>query len=138
LNTWLPAGPRYSQSELAPSMTGMLSDEMRYKLMRLLQADPEMSQRRAARELGISVGKVNYCVQALVRKGLVKARRFKNSRNKAAYSYLLTPRGLEEKSGLTLRFLQMKIREYEVLRAEIEQISAEVDRSSNKSDGGSG
>jgi EPS-associated MarR family transcriptional regulator len=110
----------------------MLSDEMRYKLMRLLQANPQMSQRRVARELGISVGKVNYCVQALVRKGLVKARRFKNSRNKAAYSYLLTPRGLEEKTGLTLRFLQVKIREYEVLRAEIAQISAEVDRSSGK------
>jgi EPS-associated MarR family transcriptional regulator len=105
----------------------MLSDEMRYRLMRLLQANPQMSQRQAARELGISVGKVNYCVGALVRKGLIKARRFKNSRNKAAYMYLLTPRGIEEKTDLTLRFLQMRMREYEMLRAEIEEIRKECE-----------
>jgi EPS-associated MarR family transcriptional regulator len=94
--------------------------------MRLLEAKPEMSQRDVARELGISVGKVNYCVQALVRKGLVKAARFKNNRNKAAYMYLLTPRGIDEKARLTVEFLQMKMREYENLRAEIEQIRREA------------
>ncbi len=106
----------------------MFGDEMRYKLMRLLDANPGMSQREAARELGISLGRLNYCVQALVRKGWVKATRFKNSRNKAAYMYLLTPRGLEEKASLTLRFLQSKVHEYELLRAEIEQIRQEVER----------
>jgi len=103
----------------------MLTDEMRYKLMRLLQANPQLSQRDAARELGISVGKVNYCVRALVRRGLIKAQRFKNSRNKAAYMYLLTSRGIEEKAGLTLRFLQKRMQEYELLRAEIEEIRRE-------------
>jgi EPS-associated MarR family transcriptional regulator len=105
----------------------MLAEEMRYKLMRLFEANPMMSQREAARELGISVGKINYCVQALIARGWVKATRFKNNRNKAAYIYLLTPRGIEGKAGLTLKFLHMKMREYEILRAEIEQIRREVD-----------
>jgi EPS-associated MarR family transcriptional regulator len=109
----------------------VLTDEMRYKLMRLLAANPQMSQRNAARELGISLGKVNYCVQALIRKGLIKATRFKNSSNKAAYRYLLTPRGIEAKTGLTVRFLQMRMREYELLRAEIEQIRRQTEDSSS-------
>lgn len=106
----------------------MLSDEIRYKLMRLLETHPGMSQRDAARELGVSLGKANYCLQALIRKGWVKATRFKNSRNKAAYMYLLTPRGIEEKTSLTLEFLHIKMREYELLRHEIEQIQRDVER----------
>jgi EPS-associated MarR family transcriptional regulator len=105
-----------------------LTEETHYKLMRLLAASPAISQRDAARELGISLGKANYCVQALIRKGWVKAAHFKNSHNKAAYMYLLTPHGLEEKAKLTVRFLQMKLREYETLRGEIEQIRAEAAR----------
>ncbi len=104
---------------------------MRYKLLRLLETHPEMSQREAARELGISLGKVNYCVQALIRTGWLKATRFTNSRNKAAYMYLLTPRGIEEKARLTLLFLQIKVREYETLRIEIEQIRQEAARRSS-------
>ena len=100
----------------------MLSDEMRYKLLKLLDANPQLSQRDVARELGISLGKVNYCLRALVRKGWIKASRFTNSRNKAAYMYLLTPRGIEAKVRLTLLFLRIKLREYETLREEIEQI----------------
>jgi len=107
----------------------MLSDETRYKLMRLLESNPGMSQRDVARELGISLGKVNFCVQSLIRKGWVKATRFTNSRNKAAYMYLLTPRGLEKKASLTLAFLRIKMREYEILSAEIEQIRRDVERS---------
>src|SRR2546423_14194606 len=103
----------------------MLSDQMRLKLMRLLEANPRVSQRDAARKLGISLGKVNYCVQALIRKGWVKASHFKNSNNKAAYVYLLTPHGLEEKAKLTMRFLQIKLREYVTLRVEIEQMREE-------------
>ncbi len=99
---------------------------MRYKLMRLLQDNPHMSQRDAAHQLGISLGKVNYCVRALVGKGLIKATRFKNSRNKAAYMYFLTPRGIEDKARLTLRFLQARLLEYEALRVEIEQIRREA------------
>jgi EPS-associated MarR family transcriptional regulator len=104
----------------------MLSDEVRYKLLKLLDANPQLSQRDVARELGISLGKVNYCVRALVRKGWIKASRFRNSRNKAAYMYLLTPRGIEEKVRLTFEFLGIKLREYQMLRDEIEQIRREA------------
>lgn len=103
---------------------------MRYRLMRLLEANPRMSQRDAARELGISLGKVNYGLQALIQKGWVKATRFKNSHNKAAYMYLLTRRGIEEKASLTVRFLQLKMREYAALRAEIDEIRREFEDSS--------
>jgi EPS-associated MarR family transcriptional regulator len=99
-----------------------VSTDVHYKLMRLLETNPDMSQRDVARELGVSVGKVNYCLRALVGKGWIKATRFKNSQNKAAYMYLLTPRGLEEKASLTVRFLRAKVREYEALREEIRQI----------------
>jgi len=99
---------------------------MHYRVMRLLQANPKMTQRDAARELGISLGKVNYCLQALVRKGWIKASRFKNSRNKAAYAYLLTARGVRERASLTVKFLVIKTREYERLRAEIDQIRRDV------------
>jgi len=101
---------------------------MYYKLLRLLESHPEMSQRDAARELGISLGKVNYCLQALIHKGWLKASRFRNSQNKKAYMYLLTPRGIEEKAQLTMRFLQIKMTEYERLREEIEQIRREAAR----------
>ncbi len=107
----------------------MLTDEMRYKLMRLLEDKPQLSQRAAASELGISVGKVNFCVRALTRQGLIKAKRFKNSRNKAAYIYVLTPRGIERKAHLTLRFLRTKVREYEALRAEIDRVRQDAERS---------
>lgn len=106
----------------------MSVEEVRYKLMRLLEANPKISQRDAARELDISLGKVNYCVQALIRKGWVKATRFKNSQNKAAYMYLLTPRGIEEKASLTVEFLRIRMREYEVLRTEIEQMQRDIRR----------
>jgi EPS-associated MarR family transcriptional regulator len=100
----------------------MLRDEARYKLLKLLDANPELSQRDVARELGISLGKANYCLRALVGKGWIKASRFTNSRNKAAYMYLLTPRGIDAKVRLTFEFLRIKLREYEILRGEIEQI----------------
>jgi EPS-associated MarR family transcriptional regulator len=106
----------------------MLSEDMRYKVMRLLDDNPGISQRDAARELGVSLGKLNYCVQALMRKGWLKASRFKNSRSKAAYMYLLTPRGIEEKAKLTLVFLQIKMREFQDLHAEIEQMRRDVER----------
>lgn len=105
-----------------------MNEETHYKLMRLLEANPGMSQRDVARALGISLGKVNYCVRALLGKGWIKAANFKNSHNKAAYMYLLTPRGIEEKARLTLRFLKIKIGEYEKLRLEIEQMRIEAER----------
>ena len=106
----------------------MLSEEVRYKLLKLLEPNPQLSQREVARELGISLGKVNYCLKALVEKGWIKAANFKNTRNKAAYMYLLTPRGFEEKARVTARFLQSKVREYEALKSEIEQLRNEAER----------
>jgi len=105
---------------------------MRLKLMRLFGANPGISQREVARELGISLGKVNYCVRALIRSGWVKASRFKNSRNKSGYLYLLTPRGIEAKARVTAQFLRYKLQEHAALAAEIEQIRAEVERESSR------
>ncbi|MGH8218253.1 MAG: MarR family EPS-associated transcriptional regulator [Steroidobacteraceae bacterium] len=105
----------------------MADDETHYQVLRLLDGNPRLSQRDVARALGLSVGKINFCIRALVGKGWVKAINFKNSRKRAAYMYLLTPRGIEHKARLTLRFLQRKVREYEALRAEIEQLRLEID-----------
>ena len=104
----------------------MLTDEYRYKILRLLEADPQMSQRSLGRALGISLGKVNYCLQALIDKGLVKVNNFRNSQNKQAYIYLLTRRGVAEKARATAHFLVRKVAEYEALEKEIEQLRSEV------------
>jgi EPS-associated MarR family transcriptional regulator len=106
----------------------MIAEETRYKLMRLVEANPEISQREVARTLGISLGKVNYILRALVRRGWIKAANFKNSKNKSAYMYLLTPRGVERKASLTVSFLSSKVLEYERLRAEIEEMREEARR----------
>ncbi len=104
----------------------MIDDEVRFKLLRLLSANPEVSQRALASELGISLGKLNYCLKALIDKGLVKAANFKNSNNKAAYAYLLTPKGIEEKAGTTIRFLKRKLAEHAELAAEIQELRRAV------------
>jgi EPS-associated MarR family transcriptional regulator len=106
----------------------MLTDEVRYKLLMLLESNPTVSQRDAARELGVSLGKLNYCLKALVGKGWVKVTNFKNSKNKIAYMYLLTPQGIRAKGRVTVRFLQRKMEAYESLRAEIERLRGETDR----------
>jgi len=100
----------------------MLSDEVRYRLLKLLYSDPALSQRDLARELGVSLGKVNFCLRALIDRGSVKATNFTNSKNRKAYMYLLTPRGIEEKARMTARFLKLRIREYELLKKEIEEL----------------
>jgi EPS-associated MarR family transcriptional regulator len=110
----------------ADNRTRLLSDEDRYKLLNLLEKDSKLSQRELAGALGISLGKVNFCVQALIEKGLVKARNFRNSKNKSAYMYYLTPRGFDEKARLTVSFLRRKTAEYEALTQEIERLRREV------------
>lgn len=95
-------------------------------MLRLLQQRPQMSQREIADSLGVSLGKVNYCLRALKEKGLIKAANFRNSSNKRAYAYVLTPKGLEEKAKTTIRFLKCKLQEYEALAAEIEQLQREA------------
>jgi EPS-associated MarR family transcriptional regulator len=104
----------------------LLTEEYRYRILKLLQADPQASQRRIADELGISLGRVNYCLQALIDKGLVKVNNFRNSANKRAYLYLLTPRGMEEKAAVTTRFLRRKLDEYEALKRELEELQREA------------
>ena len=104
----------------------MLTDEYRSKILRILEEDPEISQRDLARELGISLGKANYCLRALMEKGLVKANNFKNSNNKAAYMYFLTRKGFSEKARATTRFLERKMAEFEALQREIEILRREA------------
>ena len=106
----------------------MLSDEYRYKILKLLEINPEISQRVLARELDISLGRVNYCIQALVEKGLVKANNFRNSNDKKGYAYLLTPRGIEEKARITVQFLKIKIAEHEELKKEIKNLRQEAEQ----------
>ncbi len=103
-----------------------LSDENRYRILKLLEQNPEMNQRQIAHALDISLGKVNYCLQALIEKGMIKAANFRNSKNKRAYAYLLTLKGIEEKARVTLRFLERKQREYDALEQEIASLRAEV------------
>ena len=107
-------------------MSHVITDEVRYRLLTHLARHPDASQRELASELGISLGKVNYCLHALMEKGLVKARNFKNSRNKSAYAYILTRKGLEEKIDVTSSFLRRKLAEYDDIAAEIERLTAEV------------
>ena len=107
-------------------MNHPLTDEVRYRLLNYLSQHPDASQRDLARELGISLGKANYCLHALMEKGLVKARNFTNSRNKAAYAYILTKKGMEEKISVTTAFLRRKIEEYDTIAGEIERLRAEV------------
>lgn len=91
----------------------------------MLHEHPELTQRELATKLGVSVGRAHYCLRALIAKGLVKAKNYTNSRNKAAYLYILTPRGLMTKAALTRRFLERKMREYDALAAEIERLRQE-------------
>ena len=105
----------------------MLTDEYRYKILNLVEAKPRLSQRELARDLGISLGKVNFCLQSLIKVGLIKANNFRNSQNKLPYMYLLTPSGVEAKTSITLRFLKAKIQEYEMLKIEIETLQMHVD-----------
>jgi EPS-associated MarR family transcriptional regulator len=104
----------------------VLNEEYRYRILKKLEVKPETSQRELARELGISLGKANYCLKALIEKGMVKANNFQDSQNKRGYIYLITPTGVEEKARITLRFLKSKIAEYEALQHEIKKLQWEV------------
>jgi EPS-associated MarR family transcriptional regulator len=110
----------------------MLDDETDYRVMRLLETRPEITQRDVARELGVSLGKANYRVRALIQKGWVKATSFKNAQQKVAYQYALTRVGRQEKARLTLRFVAGKMREYEGLLVEIDEMQRGLQRRSNR------
>ena len=107
-------------------------EDTHFRLLRLLEANPDLSQRDLARALGTSLGKTNYCLNALIDKGLVKARNFRNSRNKLGYAYLLTPRGIDSKATIAVQFLKRKMAEYETLKTEIEQLQREISERSSE------
>jgi MarR family transcriptional regulator, temperature-dependent positive regulator of motility len=102
------------------------SEASHLKVLRLLQENPEISQREVAEALGISLGKANYCLKALIGRGLVKAHNFRTAKNKRAYAYLLTPEGIRRKAGLTVTYLSMKMAEYDALKMEIEQLKKDL------------
>jgi len=109
----------------------ILSDENRYKILKLLSSNPNVNQRQLAESLGISLGKTNYCLKSLIDKGWVKVTNFRKNPNKKAYTYLLTPKGIEEKARVTLRFFKSKQREFDLLQTELEELrleSAKFDR----------
>ena len=109
-----------------------LNQEIHLQVLRLIEKNPEVTQRQLAQKLGVSLGKTNYCVKALIEKGLVKVRNFKNSANKRAYFYKLTPKGIEAKARISVRFLQRKMEEYENLKNEIEDLQREVRENGNQ------
>ena len=98
----------------------MSIEEVHFDLLRRLEQNPDCTQRELANEMGISLGKVNYCLKKLVEKGWVKAKNFYHSPNKSSHAYLLTPKGIEEKGKLTIEFLHHKMEEYELLKIDLD------------------
>jgi EPS-associated MarR family transcriptional regulator len=109
------------------SRRAKLQEDTNFRLMQLLHDNPHMSQREMAKALGLSFGGLNYCLNALIVKGMVKIHNFNQNHNKFGYAYLLTPYGISEKAVLTGSFLKRKLREYEVLKAEIKALSSKIE-----------
>ena len=106
----------------------MNNKDINLDLLRKLDANPELTQRELSQEMGVSLGKVNYCMKKLFSKGLIKFNNFSNNPNKAKYVYLLTPKGIEEKAKLTIKFLKIKMEEYELLKDEITLLQKDTDK----------
>ena len=109
------------------SRQAQIQEDTNFRIMRILQDNPDLTQRELADQLSMSVGGLNYCLKALIDKGFVKMGNFQKSKNKFKYVYLLTPHGIAERVMLTSRFLQRKMEEYEALKAEIKLLRAEVE-----------
>ncbi len=105
-------------------------DELKLRVMRVLEGNPTASQRQIAAELGVSLGGINFCLKALAEKGLIKIGNFARAERKLGYAYILTPAGVNEKAQLTARFLKRKLNEYEALREEIALLQREINNSS--------
>jgi len=110
----------------------MNNQDIRLDLLRKLESNPEYTQRELSREMGVSLGKVNYCIKKLTEKGLIKLTNFTHNTNKMGYAYLLTPSGVEEKTRLTFSFLKRKVVEYEILKKEIEELKFESEEMANE------
>ena len=113
-------------------MTKMAGEDVRFRVLLCLSRSPELSQRMLSEEVGVSLGCVNYCLKALAETGLIKIRNFQKSEQKMKYAYILTPKGLQEKTALAARFFQRKTAEYERLQEELESLAAQM----RKADGG--
>ena len=107
-------------------MNNRYEQEIRYRLLKMLVQESNLTQRDMAKKMGISLGKVNCALSELAKKGLIKVIRFKSAKNKIPYTYILTPRGLEEKARLTVNFLRRKISEYEEIKRQISELAREV------------
>jgi EPS-associated MarR family transcriptional regulator len=103
-----------------------MPSELQFRVLRLLESNPNLSQRELSKSLGVSLGGVNYCLNALISKGSIKIQNFKNNQNKWVYAYLLTPQGIAEKTALTGAFLKRKMQEYQRLKEEIESLSQDM------------
>ena len=101
-------------------------EQNQYQILKSLEQDPNFTQRQLSNDLGVSLGKINYCLKSLIEKGFIKVSNFRNSNNKTQYSYLLTPKGIEEKAKLTLDFIRIKTQEYDTLKQEIESLKQEA------------
>jgi len=110
------------------SRRAKIQEDTNFRVMQLLQENPDLTQRELAEKLGISVGGLNYCLKALMLKGLVKMKNFAHSKNKFGYVYVLTPNGIAEKAAITHRFLQRKMEEYELLRTEIDALKKQMNK----------
>ena len=101
-------------------------EDLDFRVLRFVEENPERSQREISSALGVSLGGVNYCLRALIGKGLIKIENFRTSHNKLAYLYVLTPQGITARAMLTSRFLRRKLTEYEKLKAEIQMLEREL------------
>ena len=109
-----------------PTRQAKIQEDTHFRVLRLLEENPDLTQRELASELGISIGGLNYCLKGLMEKGLVKMKNFAGSKNKFGYVYVLTPRGISERAAITTRFLRRKMEEYESLKREIAILKREV------------
>jgi len=109
-------------------------EELKLRVMRVIEENPTATQREIAQELNVSLGGVNYCLKALADRGLVKLNNFAKSERKMGYAYILTPEGVSEKTKITVRFLKRKMAEYELLHQEIELLKSEIGEINNATD----
>ncbi len=109
-------------------MNNVLDKEIRLKLLKLLKDDPQLTQREMNREMGVSLGKINYCISVLAEKGMIKVETFKKHKSRSTYMYRLTPKGFKELASLTLDFLRYKLLEYDKVKKEIKILSEQIDK----------
>ncbi|WP_022668244.1 MarR family EPS-associated transcriptional regulator [Desulfospira joergensenii] len=113
-------------------MNNPRDNEIRFKLLNLLKDEPKLTQREMKQKMGVSLGKVNYCISLLTQKGMIRIERFKNSSNKAAYLYRITPAGLKELTDLTWSYLKLRIKEYDQIKQEIQYLSEQIEQMDRK------